>query len=193
MGNNKHYDMFQSLHLRNLDDSKVYARIDKVVELLEDMDPTNEREVEDKISELLGEAESTRVFELICLKLNVDATELIKQCQIRTGAPVSPRLLLHVLLFSISYVSNKLQVDQHTVELLIEELSKSFTVDSPLSWLKDFVNLTAQERKHQERTQEKLMKSGYSVNQATDTAEERRVKTRTKLQERLSRFFRGLL
>ncbi len=186
MDKNEYFDSLHALHLEN-SDSKVYALIEKIAALLESMDPAHEWQTYEQISALLGDAESTRILELMCQKLNVDYAKLMHTCQqeLDTDKPgghikVTARLLLHMLLVSISFVCNKLQVDPNTVEQMLIQLRQNFTIDTPLPWLRAFLKQTEHERKHQLEVQEKLLHSGYAVEQAPDTAEERKVKERKK-------------
>lgn len=185
MDKNEYFDSLHALHLDS-SDAKIYGLIEQIVGLLDNMEPGNEWQTYEQISTILGEAQSTRILELICQKLNVDYHTLLNNCQSIADKvdpsskhiKVTARLLLHMLLVSISFVCNKLQVDENCVEQMLVQLRHNFTIDSPLSWLRAFLKQTEHERKHQVEVQEKLLHSGYAVGQATDTAEERKVKER---------------
>lgn len=185
MDKNEYFDSLHALHLGG-SEVKIYGLIEQIVILLDNMAPGSEWQTYEQISAVLGEAQSTRILELICQKLNVDYATLLHNCQSiadkaepsTTHIKVTARLLLHMLLVSISFVCNKLQVDENCVEQMLVQLRHNFTIDSPLSWLRAFLKLTEHERKHQIEIQEKLLHSGYAVGQAPDTAEERKVKER---------------
>lgn len=178
---NKHFDSLSEFHLGN-PDSKVYSIVAHLLYVLEQM-PNGEREqIQRNISNLLGEAESTRILQLICHKQNIDYLGVLQKCQEITLKHISPRVLLHIYCLPIPYVAEELQIDPYRVAELLAELQHIFTTDDPVLWLKLFLAQTEKDRLYLQ-AKANLLHGIEPVNQPVDTAEERKIKER-KLQFR---------
>lgn len=177
MSENNFYDPLANFHLHN-PDTNAYARIAHLVSILDRRTDDNTDWVIQNISNILGEAESGRILQLICEKSHLNQAQLISHCQQLTTYKISPRLLLHIACLPTYFVADKLQIDEDRVMQLLNELRKIFTIDDPILWLKRLLSQTEKEQLFYERSKEELLHGLAVVNQPVDTAEERKLRER---------------
>lgn len=177
MTEQKKYDTLSEFHLRN-PDTKIYALIAHIVYVLEQIPDGDREQLQRNLSNLLGEAESMRILQLICHKQDIDYLALMQKCQSITIKHISPRLLLHIMCLPVPYVAQKLEIDQERVFALLQELHAVFTIDDPIYWLKMFLAQTEKDRLYLQQAKQDLLHGLAVVNQPVDTAEERRIRER---------------
>jgi hypothetical protein len=171
------YDTLLGYHAQNTDNI-AYSSMAHLIVVLEEYDGTNLNLVGRNVSNLLGEVEAMHIMHLICQRSHIDYLELMQDCQKITLRHITPRLLLQIACLPISYVEDKLEIDQFWASQLLDKLRHNFTIDDPILWLKRLLNQTEKERLHYAHAKEDLLHGLAVTNQPVDTAEERKLKDR---------------
>ena len=172
------FDTLSEFHLKKIPESRVYALVALLICALEEEIPHNQSQIANQISEILGDRESKRILELLCLKFGVDYSKFIQECHELYGGHASARMLLHIAILSLSFVCGVLQIDEDEASQLLDHFRHTFTIDSPLSWLKAMLHQSEKQRLYVRQAKELLMLGRESVGQPVDTAEERKLKHR---------------
>lgn len=168
-------DTLAEFHMQNPDNT-AYALIAHLISVLENHEGSDQQKTWRNISNILGEMQSERILHLMCQIDHIDYAQLIQDCQSITLTHISPRLMLHLAILPVSYVSKELQIDDYWSEQLLEQFHKQFTIDNPIVWLKRFLSITEKERLRYGHEKQDLLLGRAVVNAPIDTAEERRIK-----------------
>lgn len=166
-------DTLAEFHMQHPDDA-VYALMAHLISVLEANDSQEIDITFRNVTNLLGEVESTRILHVMCQHMHIDYPSLIQECQGITQHKVTPKLLLHLSVLPVSYVSKELQIDEYWASKLLDQFHKHFTIDSPILWLKSFLNMTEKERLRYGKEKEDLLHGLAVTGVPTDTAEYRR-------------------
>lgn len=161
----KVFDTLSEFHLQSLD-LRIYALMIALAGVINNPE---------QASELLGEAEAARILQIICRAYDVDYLNLIATIQQQTNKHITPRILLHILILPVPYVSEKLQIDQDLVAQLLDQLHHTFTIDDPIDWLKNLLHTIEKSIKRHALTKENQLHGLAVTEQPLDTAEERKL------------------
>lgn len=77
-----------------------------------------------------------------------------------------------------SALAEQLELDIEEANYLIEQLKGSYNIDDPLSWLKGFIAQSNKTRLNSKVKKSELMRGLQAIEQAEDTAEERKLRDR---------------
>ena len=100
-------------------------------------------------------------------------------------------LLIEKLLVELMYIrkcyqnfalAEQLDLDIEEATYLIEQLKGSYNIDDPLSWIKRFIAQSNKTRLNSKVKNSELMRGLQAIEQAEDTAEERKLRDRKQLQ-----------
>lgn len=172
------HDKLEGFHIYGPPEREICAVVAQMISILEQKDSHKPEEVFHSVSSLLSESVSSQVLHLLCEKTHIDYLSLMQTTQGIALRHLSPKILLHFMLFPPIYLAQKLEIDPQIAVELLNELRRSFIIDEPLVWLKRLLSYIEKERAHYAQAKQDLLHGLAVVNQPVDTAEERKIRAR---------------
>lgn len=160
-----------------MQDCDTYYSIDKILNILKTKTKKS-HEIGDDLQNILDNNDTAKkILDLISDKYNISyesSQHIIPDC-----------MALHLLLLtkcynSLPFVANKLDIDFDIAKEILEHFKHTFTIDDPVLWLENFLKQSESDVLQCEISKKDLLLGRAIVNQAQDTAEERRVKDRNR-------------
>jgi hypothetical protein len=183
------YDPLAEYHLYN-PELKLYSILEEIRDLIIQSrtrevrnNGNKKKQIIEKVQCLLTDAAGKRILDMLCRKENVNLeNDHSKDSDFNNSIYKSPAIVLQLLflqaiLDSYALVSQTLDLDNDEVKQALEHLKLAFNIGDPLVWIQNFLNKNTRYKKILEKS---VLFGHEETGQASDTAEERKLKKRKK-------------